>query len=157
VRDDSAPELPFDNNRPTSSSLTGIVNYLDWARIRFPRSRQPRSLKDAIAKFDLPVTRIGHSLLIDVELGDQRLREIAAEQMAAAKAQALAAQEPQQTEPEARRPGRQPHEIEVPPRRGRGRPKGSKNKLRPPLEDAPKLDGPNEPGEPVKEAALEEF
>jgi hypothetical protein len=130
---DSQNELPFDN-RPTKTSLTGTVDYFIYAKARFPRLTKPRSVKDAIKKFRLPVARIGHSLIVNVEQADARLAEIALEQMEEAKARAEA-QPQQRAEPEPRRPGRAAATIEVPtPPRRRGRPKGSRNRPKVPIE-----------------------
>jgi hypothetical protein len=98
---DSQSELPFDN-RPTSSSLTGTVDYFTWARARIPRLTKPRSQKDAIRKYKIPVARVGHSLIVNVEQADARLAQIALEQLEEAEARAEAPQEqPQKSVREA--------------------------------------------------------
>jgi hypothetical protein len=137
VPNSDSPELPFvaeigHNNGP---ALTGLVSFYDvYCPARFERLKKRRSKQAIIKKLRLPVISVGHSTLIDVEMGDQRLRELAAEQLAEAKARAQAQAETQpQPQPPQQHHGRPAAEIEIPeaPRRGRGRPKGSLNKPKP--------------------------
>ena len=72
----------------------------DWAPKRMPRARTRRAQLHAINRFQLPVIRLGHSVLIDDEAGDARLRELAL------------------------------HQHREPERRGRGRPRASIDTLK---------------------------
>jgi hypothetical protein len=129
VPNSDSPELPFaaDIGHNNGPALTGLVSFYDvYCPARFERLKKRRSKQAIIKKLRLPVISVGHSTLIDVAMGDQRLREIAEEQLAEARAQAEA-----QPQPEPARHGRPAAEIEVPPiRRGRGLPPGSRNKAK---------------------------
>jgi hypothetical protein len=138
------------------SDDTELVNYFtDYGVKRFcGRAGEPpshRLLVKNIKLFDGLVAKVGHTSLICPKLADARLLELAAAQRQQRQERQL---QPPQPEPEQpRRPGREAAQIEIPQpaRRGRGRPPGSRNRPKPPPEDAPNLDGPNEPVEPVKD------
>jgi hypothetical protein len=53
-----------------------LVDFHDvWCPTRLPKAKTRRAQQHAIVKLRLPVIRAGHSVLIDDEAGDARLRE----------------------------------------------------------------------------------
>jgi hypothetical protein len=58
-----------------------LIDFHDvWCATRLPKAKTRRAQQHAITKLRLPVIRAGHSVMIDDEAGDARLRELALHQ-----------------------------------------------------------------------------
>jgi hypothetical protein len=79
----SSPQAIGDNGGPPlpESGPTLVPYYEVYAPARFPSAKTKRAQQNIARKLRLPLIKAGHSTLIDPQMGDDRLRELAQFQM----------------------------------------------------------------------------